>query len=379
MDSSGSPIAHAVGADDLPEVARLLDHDGPFVTVQLVTDADIDNAAQRSMQHWRNVRDTLEAEGVDVATVDAIEAEVPDLHHEGSGSLIVATAGEVVLSLALPEVPAGDGATVAALPPLAPLVAWRQANVPYVLVLADRVGADITVVGPTGDSTTTTAGSNDPRNPIHRKTHPGGWSQRRYQERAENSWEANARAVASRVRDAAALVDPQAILVAGDVRAITLLREELDPRLTPRITEIAGARGDGGRGDDQLRDVRRLLNTVVADRTVALLERFREEKGRDERATDGLAATIEALNAAQVDVLLVHEAPEDDRQAWYARGQALVATDQATLASYGVTEPRQGRLVDALIHAAFQGGARVRIVPSTVAEDGVGALLRFAG
>lgn len=378
MESAATPVPFAVGLADVPELDRIFDRPGPFVSVQLTTEPKLENAAQRSMQHWRTVRDDLESQGADGATLDAIEEIVPDLHQNGAGSFILAAGGEVLLSFGMTDQPDRDRGTVSTLPTVAPMVAWRQSHLPHVIVLTDRVGADILAVGPSGRHGTETAGSNDPGNPLHRKTHPGGWSQQRYQERAENSWEANAKKVAERVGEVSELIDPAAILVAGDVRATTLLKEELDERLTPLLCEFDGTRAADGGGDAMSDEVRRQLNTVAASHTVAILEKFREEKGQDDRATDGLAATIEALNAAQVETLLVHDDPDDDRQAWFAPDGALVAADRATLEGYGVSDPQQGRLVDALIRTAFRSGASVRIVPRTVVADGVGAILRFS-
>ena len=378
MESAGSPVAFAVGPDEAPELARLLDRPGPFVTVTLTTEQQLDNAAQRTMQHWRPVRDELDAEGVPASALDAIEALVPELHHDGPGAFLVVEGDEVLLSFALSDPPDRDRGTVGPLPSLGPILTWRQSHLPHIVVLADRSGAYILAVGPHGEQHTDTAGDNDPGHPHLRKTHPGGWSQRRYEERAENLWDQNARQVAERVQQIARLLDPAAIFVAGDTRALWHLREHLDDRLAPLVREVEGARNADG-GDATIAEaVRKQLNTVAAADTVALLEKFKEEKGQADRAAEGLAATIEALNAAQVDTLLVHDDPADERPAWYAPDLALAALDRASLEGYGVRDPRQGRLVDVLVRTAFRTGARVRIVPRTVVADGVGALLRYS-
>jgi hypothetical protein len=55
-----------------------------------------------------------------------------------------------------------------------------------------------------GGGAVTTVGEATGDDPMLRKSNPGGWSQRRYQQRAENLWEENAKAVADQV---AGLVD----------------------------------------------------------------------------------------------------------------------------------------------------------------------------
>jgi hypothetical protein len=104
----------------------------------LTTDADIDNAPQRSMQHWRPIRDALDAAGAPPATLDAIEALVPEAHRDGQTLAVVADAGGVLLSRNLPDPPARDIGRFAPLPTVAPLLEWQQRTLPHVVVLADR-------------------------------------------------------------------------------------------------------------------------------------------------------------------------------------------------------------------------------------------------
>ena len=231
---------------------------------------------------------------------------------------------------------------------------------------------------PTATAPRSTAGLHDASDPAIRKSAPGGWSQRRYQERAERTWEDNAKAVATRVADVARLIDPAAILVAGDVRAVQFLRDELDPRLAGLVRELDGSRGADGSDDAVAEDARKQVATIAAEETVAVLDKFKEERGQDDRAADGLAATVAALNEASVETLLVADDPDDDRPAWFSADPPLVALARADLEAYGAgNATEQGRLVDVLVRAAFLSGARVRVVPRTVLQDGVGAILRF--
>src|SRR5687767_7421045 len=96
MQSRGTIPAPAIGADDLPEIAGLFDRTGPFVTAYLGTDPGVENAAQHSMQHWRNLRRELEDAGAPASALDAIERLVPDAHHTGSTLAVVADASGVL-------------------------------------------------------------------------------------------------------------------------------------------------------------------------------------------------------------------------------------------------------------------------------------------
>jgi peptide subunit release factor 1 (eRF1) len=265
---------------------------------------------------------------------------------------------------------------VSALPRIGPLVEFRQASPGYVVVLADRTGADLVAVTATGREIGAQAGGAD--DPIS-KVAPGGWSQQRYQQRAENVWEQNARDVADTVAKLVDKVDARIVLVAGDVRALEKLRSEVAPGVAPLLHEVAGHRGAGTDDDATAAEITRVVAGAVAEDTVALLRKFREEDGQNDRAANGVAATVTALQMSQVETLLIHDDPDDERTLWYGPAAGHLALDRQTLVDMGAEEQREGRLVDVLIRAAFGTGAGVRIVPSASAvNEGVGAILRFA-
>lgn len=377
MEYRGDTPRHGIAAEEVPGLPDLLSRPGPFATVYLATPAAIENAAERAQLHWQNARRDLEAAGAPAALCDAIEALVPDAHLRGATLAVVADGSGILLSREEVEPPARDVARWSPLPSLGPILEWQQSMVPHVVVLADRVGADIAVFLPDGAEALTSVSGTDSTDPVLRRSKPGGWSQHRYQERAENTWEANAAQVADRVGTLADLTDARLIIVAGDVHALRFLREHLPERLASRVVEIGGQRAAGVDLDSIADDVVKLVASQVAQDTVELLQKLREELGQRDRAVEGVAATLEALTAAQVDTLLVHDDPEDGREAWFTTEGPSVASDPKTLQGFGVQSPQKGRLVDALIRSAFLTGARVRIVPSTAGADGVAALLRF--
>src|SRR5437588_524668 len=137
--------------------------------------------------------------GVSPAAVPGIARLVPAAHKEGRTLAVIADAGGARLVRHEPEPPARDAGWVAPLPRVGPLLEWAQAAVPHLVVLADRAGADIVTFSRRADgyggggATVTTVGEETGDDPTLRKSNPGGWSQRRYQKRAENLWEENAR------------------------------------------------------------------------------------------------------------------------------------------------------------------------------------------
>ena len=382
MESSRSRPPGVLDADHLPQLTRLMEAPGPFVTVYLVTEPAVENAAQRSELRWKDLRLTLAEHGAPEAALEAIDPLVPDAHTRGGTLVAVANADGLLLARSEPEPVAADVGRVAALPSVGPLLEWAQSAVPHVIVLADRVGADLVGVGGAGEEVLASVGPSDGHDPRIRKSKPGGWSQRRYQDRAEVAWEERAGEVAERVSALVDDLDARLVVVAGDVRAVQLLRQELPREVAELVTEVDGSRAVDGGVDQLADDVVRLTATVVAADTTACLQRWKEETGRAEAGEDGAGAAgvgpvTAALRESRVDVLLVHDDPADQRTGWFLRRAGLVAEGPTVLRELNLgEEPECARLVDVAIFGALRTGAGMRIVPS-VPQDGLGAILRF--
>src|SRR4051794_20058361 len=203
VETSKSLSATGVQDEDLVELVRA---PGPFISVFLTTDAEIDNAEQRSLQRWKNLRSTLAADGAPESLLDGIDPLVGEAHLYGQClSVVVSSATRLVEYQ--PDPPVADRGRWSALPVLGPIIEWRQRSIPHVVLLVDREGADLIGFRREGPDTIRTVDGVD--GPIS-KVAPGGWSQRRYQQRAENTWEHNARNVAD---------------------ALTQLVEQIDARL----------------------------------------------------------------------------------------------------------------------------------------------------
>ena len=373
METSEAPPRGAVAAPDLAEVFQ---HNGPFATVVLATEQGIENAAQRSEQRWRALRSELADARAGDEVLEAVDRTVPEAHLEGNALAVVA-AGEGVLHVEHGrDLPPRDLVRWASLPSVVPVVEWRQAFPPHVVVLADRRGADMVAFRHERAEVRREAGGDD--DPLT-KSAPGGWSQRRYQQRAENTWEENAEDVATELAKLVGQVDARLVVVAGDVRALQLLREELPDEVLGVLRSVQGGRSPDGSMDDVDEEVRGLVDQTVARETEEILEKFREEVGQSDRAADGPAATLEALTRAQVDVLLVHDMAEDERTGWFGPAPTQAAMTPDPLRAMGVEEPTEGRLVDVMLRAALGTGAAIRVVPPVGGpSEGVGAILRWS-
>ena len=373
METSGVTPRGAVSA---PELAEVVGGDGPFATVYLTTEPEVDNAAQRAEQRWKTLRAELVADGADEAALAAVDPLVGDAHLRGPCLAVVATARGVLHVEHLPRPLPRDVGRWAALPSVVPLLEWRQNAPAHVVVLADRKGADLLAVRRHAPDLTREAGGSD--DPLA-KSAPGGWSQRRYQQRAENTWEQNAQDVAREVADLVERVDARLVVAAGDERALQLLREALPRDVLDRLETVSGGRSPDGSADAIAAEVDRLVDSTVAADTVALLQKLREELGQADRAVDGPARTLEVLARAQVEVLLVHDDLDDDRRAWFGPEPLQVGMTREAVQAMGVDQPGQARLADVAVRAALGTGAGVRVVPDPgLPTDGLGAILRWS-
>jgi hypothetical protein len=377
METSGTTPPGALAADQLAGLARIARSSGPFASVFLGVAADEVDAEHRLDVRWRNARKELEAAGAPGAVVDAI-AEVVGRHDHRGGATLAVLADESGARLVaeLPTPTTRDVVVWDELPRLGPLVEWRQREAPHVVVLVDRTGADVfAIVGETEAIHEDVQGDSAP---IERNA-PGGWSQKRYQQRAESSWQENAADVARVVEDLGDRVDAKVIVVAGDVRAVELLRKALPGHLDEKVQVVGGSRHPDGSEDAVADDTVRCVATVVANETATLLAKFREELGQRDRAVNGPGPVLEALAKGQVGVLLVHDDPDDDRRVWFGPDPLHAGARRDVVEAMGVATPREGRLVDVCLRAALGSGAGIRMVPDTRHLDGrVGAILRWS-
>ena len=372
MEHTGVTPPGAISAPDLLDIVL---GEGPFLTVYLTTEAAIENAAQRSELRWKDLRRELSSQGVDDGILDAVEPLVPDAHLEGECLVVIANAGGLLHVSHEPDPPTRDVGRWGDLPMIGPLLEWRQSQVPHVVALVDRKGGDLFVFHPDGGDAHMEAGGGG--DPIH-KAKPGGWSQSRYQRRAENVWEANASDVADALVELVDKEQPRLIALGGDVRAVELVKHALPARVLDLIGDISATRTADGSVDAVAEEVTRLVATAVAVDTKDLLAKFREERGQADRAVDGPADTLAALTRAQVEVLLVHADPDDARTAWFGTEAIPVSERSTDLTDLGLDGAKAGPLVDVAIRAALGTGAGIRMIPGAGGPTGgVGAILRW--
>ena len=364
------------GAVEAPDLAELVRRAGPFLSVFLHTERNVADAAQRSVARWKTVRHDLPEKVVPEAVLERIDEIVAEAHLEGDGLVVIADATGVLHVEHGQSLGRNDEATWGPVPRLLPIIRWRQSEPTYVVVMTDRTGADL--FGFRRGSHELHAEVEGEHNEI-RKVQAGGWSQKRYQQRAEDSWEQNAEQVAERVTRLADQIKPAFVAVAGDVRAVALLRDSLPERVVELVHVIEKEIPRKLEKDDPVpEDVWALVQQHVRETGEALLARFEEERGQHDKAVEGVDATTRALAMAQVAVLLIADGSDDDRQLWFGMNPSVLAATDQELKDLGMDSPAHGPAKDVLTRAALGTSAGIRVLEdSKVIETGVGALLRW--
>src|SRR3954447_12695229 len=253
-------------------VDLMVERQGPFASVYLPTPGAVENASQRIQLAWKSVRETLAMQGAPEGSLAAIDPLVPDAHTRGDCLAVFANASGILHDESGHGVAMHERSALAPLPALLPLIRWRQDQPSFVVVLADRTGADlfgIRLEGPAIEHEVEGVGG-----PV-RKVAPGGWSQRRYQQRAENTWEKNAHQVAAEAAELADRIDAELIVVGGDGREVALVLDSLPEHLRDAVATVDGGRQPDGADDAGMpASVDAAVAEHAARATEALVDRF---------------------------------------------------------------------------------------------------------
>lgn len=280
---------------------------GPYVTVHLDVSRNTEDAPQQIEARWTTARHELERAGIDPGLIEQIGARVHE-RDEIPGEVrrtIVAADGRIVFDDVLAGgTPWPELVTVGDLPDLAGWLQQADGQVPFLLVVADREGADLDFYRALARTESAHAEVDGKDLHIH-KYQGGGWSHRRFQQRSENTWESNAREVAEEIRRLVTRHRPRVVVLAGDERARNLIAGELDGVQAEVEQVTGGGRAEGSSDEALWTDVRRVLAHVEATDQQRLSELLEEKWGQGSGAVLGVDDVLDALVQRKVDTLVV--------------------------------------------------------------------------
>lgn len=333
-------LTHTYTTGDLAEFA---DGPGPFATVLIPSPSDRADSGHTLDVRWRNARRELQDQwpAERLAQLDELFDDLD--HGDAAAYVVIQRADGAVLVEGLTTGLDAPAVQVSDHPRLLEVIEHRQRTLPHIVVETDRAGASISVFAAGAAAASETVDGDTLH--IHRGR-GGGWSHRRFQQRAENTWERNADDVGEVVRELADGHDPVMIAIAGEVRATQLLHEALDDRFGDILVDI-----EAGDPDGIADEVLTALDDRHARFQVAIIQRLRDEQG----LTDPDEVT-EALREGRVETLLV-------------AGPSNASADDALDRHAAISEAIDG---------ALRTSASVVVVPTTAeTSGGVAALTRW--
>jgi peptide chain release factor subunit 1 len=210
-----------------------------------------------------------------------------------------------------------------------------------------------------------------------RRHDQGGWSQANYQRHVDSLVHGHLRDVADELDRLRRRLGADAVVIAAtdDVRA------ELAPLLSSGVSaSLAGwMKAEAHVTPSELQRLAAdVLDAWRERKHMALLQRWREDRGRGVRASAGWTETFEAASDGRIDVLLYSEGA--NQTAWRCPVCGRIQADGGTCPLEGTELEPHSEGLDLAVHQTLaHGGTALAVTPHHDLEPvgGVGALLRY--
>lgn len=317
----------------------VLETEGPFLSIYIDSTRTDPSAASGLSTRWGHFRSKLAAKGAPEEILEEIEETLLEPSPIGGrhGRAILATGSNILVDRVLPAPPRQDSAHWGDEPVLVPLLQVIPYAVRQLLVEVDRSGADLHLRAPEnpqitkndnglGEDSSVEGGHDE----LHKSSVGGGsqhgWRSSNLEARVEDSWERNAEAVASKVDAIVRDRQLDMLLLTGDVRAQSLLKDQLSKEALAILKEVPG--GTRGVSLDRAsfrEEMARVTEEFIKSRQKSLADQFTENQSRGGDSVAGASEVAEALQRGQVSELILTIGAEPDNAEELAR-QAL-ATD----------------------------------------------------
>lgn len=182
----------------------------------------------------------------------------------------------------------------------------------------------------------------DERPEDHRRPDVGGWSQSRYQRHVDHHDKQFAQEAAAAIERLVSRERAKHLILAGDERAIPVLENELAESVRSLVEHVSRI-GMRASAEEVRTDVAPILAAIERREATDLADRAIGEWLADDLGVVGLEATLAALEAGQVDQLVVDETATLDealraelvRQAARTDAGVEIVRDHAALGSHG--------------------------------------------
>lgn len=361
---------------DTRPLRDLISRPGPFTSVFLDFSHDTEDAAAQLELRRRTVRDELRERGAGQNDVDAVDEAIAT-HQPAvgrAGLAVIVADGSVLHTEVLPEPPPLPIVRHSRLPYLLPIFQHARPGVPYVLVVADRTGADVRAVNALGVTVDTdeVVGS---EHQVH-EVGGGGMAHRSIRSRVERNVARNLEEIAEQVGRLADKVNARVVMVAGEVQARTGLLAALPEPASRHAVELTAGSRAAGSDDDALRaEVERVLDRATADGEEAVQDSYGGNRG-----VQGLANAVVALREGNAEAVLLNPSMLAERTVWGSADEPTqLAASESELRALGLADKDAAEWpVDGIVPvAAVAIGADLLVTDAVNPVDGIGVLRRY--
>jgi ribosomal protein L7Ae-like RNA K-turn-binding protein len=366
---------------DVSFLETVFDAPGPYATVCADVTHTTENADTELDLRVRAVAEKLIEQGAPEAVVESVRGRL--LEGNGGGiagtwrgrAVVAAADGTVVLDEPLADSPRTEVIEWSPRPDLLPVLRQLPGRVPHIVVVIDRVGADITVTGLAGEPVQEEV---DGETFHMQKVKVGGWAHDHWQNSAEELWDRNAGQVAEHLTSYVRRLGVKFVLVAGDVRA----RQHLLDNAGEQWKDLVVTMDEGGRAAGADRDPvdRREAELVAEHEAHAEAQAVEQIEAASAHglSVTGTALVVEALRKNQVETLVLADRP-DDEELLVGGSPLELGLDRGELDALGSQEAHSVPAERALLAAAAATKAGVVVVPRAAmpGDIPVAAVLRF--
>ena len=366
----------------LQKYADLYRLPGPWCTAYVTAGTGTVDSLEAGDVRPGNAQAQLGAQGASTADVEAMEqalqpaAGLPSpvsrfvLVHDGKVEVNEVLPGDLVLPERLAAAP---------IPDLLPLVKHRPEELPYIVAEVSREHGEIRLYRAGAGAPSSVREVEGESENVH-KFHGGGWSELRFQHHTEDVWRRNADEVAGEIDKVASASGARLIVLAGDIRARGLVKDNLSEASRSLVSEVDSHTHTGGADSANLEDhVSQHVAEVWAEEQQNVMDRLAVQEGQaNPEAAHGIGAVVHALQQAQVDTLILDDAALSERTVLALDAEPWIATAKEEALGAGILGEVPAPA--ALLRAAALTDARVLLVPGPVLPEGVqvAALLRWS-
>jgi hypothetical protein len=363
---------------ELSRIRPVVEDDGPFWTLHVEVGRTAEDADRQLDARWTSIRHQLERGDLEPKVVEDIGERLHEnthAHGEARRTLVVSPRGVLFDEVQVGHSHRPETVDHGPLPDLSGWLAAADRDLPFVLAVVDREGAEVDTYRASSQPPTEHE-SLEGETYYITKVAEGDWAQKQFQQTAESTWHHNARLVADAVRSKVAAHRPRAVLVAGEVRARSevagLLAEHGAEGHRPEVVEVtSGGRAAGASEEALWTEVRQVLDRLRADADVEVTGRLEEARGRGEGAVHGVPEVADALSAARVDRLVLDPDAAAEHRVRPGDHPGLALPRSAA-------EAEELPADRTLVAAAALTGAELTLLPGEMSGGGgVAALLRW--